>query len=271
MQSGSRKDKNVMRYSIRLSYNGLSLNGWQRQDNAPSVQEELSKALSTLLGSSTDVTGAGRTDARVNAVNYIAHFDTPDTVPIDATRLVYKINAILPKNIVINRIYRVRDDAHARFDAVSRTYRYYIHRGKDPFAWQFSWMCKFPLDMEAMNKGAGYLTGRKDFSCFEKAGGSSGSSICDVTHAIWSPYTPSPVAVPDTEYMVFTITANRFLRNMVRAVVGSLVEIGRGKRQPEWILDILLSGDRSSAGQSVPGHALFLSDIGYPDSITDFQ
>ncbi len=261
-----------MRFFASISYNGTGFSGWQSQLNAIGIQDEVQRALSTVLGKKTSVTGAGRTDAEVNASMFTAHFDSDDThILKEHDRIVYKINAILPKNIVINRIYRVRDDAHARFDAVSRTYRYYIHRGKDPFAWQFSWMCKFPLDMEAMNKGAGYLTGRKDFSCFEKAGGSSGSSICDVTHALWSPYTPSPVAVPDTEYMVFTITANRFLRNMVRAVVGSLVEIGRGKRQPEWILDILLSGDRSSAGQSVPGHALFLSDIGYPDSITDFQ
>ena len=268
MQSGSRKDKNVMRYSIRLSYNGLSLNGWQRQDNAPSVQEELSKALSTLLGSSTDVTGAGRTDARVNAVNYIAHFDTPNTVPIDATRLVYKINAILPKNIAVHEILPSPDGFHARFSAISREYHYFIHLGKDPFMESFSYRCRCPIDMERMNSAARHLLGTHDFSCFEKKGSDNRTSVCTVYEAIWETYVPAHVTVMgfpchSGDYMVFRIRADRFLRNMVRAIVGSLVDVGRGKREPEWIAELMTSGSRGDAGGSVPGHAFFLSEVRY--------
>lgn len=260
-----------MRFFASISYNGTGFSGWQSQLNAPSIQDEFQKALSTVLGEKTDVIGAGRTDAGVNATCFVAHFDSDDSAIIkEHDRTVYKINAILPKNIVLHSLYRVRDGAHARFDATSRTYRYFLHGRKDPFAGHFSWFCKFPLDMDAMNTGAGYLLGRKDFSCFEKTGSAVTSPICEVTEAFWSRYTPSQVALPGTEYLVFTITANRFLRNMVRAIVGSLVEIGRGRQAPEWIRQVLESRDRSAAGQSVPGHALFLTGIGYPDDITDF-
>ena len=168
---------------------------------------------------------------------------------------------------MLRDIVRVRDDAHARFDADSRTYRYYIHGRKDPFVQDFSWYCKYPLDVEAMNRGAELLLGRHDFSCFEKTGSAATSPLCEVTAAWWSSWIPAIAPMPGMDYLVFTVTANRFLRNMVRAIVGTLVEVGRGRHEPEWVLDVLASRDRCRAGQSVPGHALFLTQVHYPDDI----
>ncbi len=255
-----------MRYRLRISYDGAPLSGWQCQNNAPSVQEEVSKALSVLFSSEIQVTGAGRTDAGVNAVNYIAHFDAPSDKPFDTGRIEYKLNAILPKNIVIHELSPVADYFHARFSAISRRYHYFIHFHKDPFADRFSWRSIHPLDLERMNLGAQFLIGTHDFSCFEKVGGNNKTSICTVRTARWSIYRPTHVSVmgyPCTEgdYIVFEIEADRFLRNMVRAVVGSLVEVGRGKKDPEWIRELIEKGTRSDAGTSVPGNALFLSEV----------
>ena len=254
---------------IRLSYNGLTLSGWQRQNNAPSVQQELSHAVSVLLGSETEVTGAGRTDARVNAVNYIAHFDTTGPVPFDATGLIYKINAILPKNITVHEILPCPDDFHARFSAISREYHYFIHLREDPFMESFSYRCRYPLDMERMNSAAAHLLGRHDFRCFEKTGSSNRTSICTVLEARWETYTPPHVSIlgyPSApgDCIFFRIRADRFLRNMVRAIVGSLVDVGRGRHDPEWIAALIQSGTRSDAGESVPGNALFLNRVEYP-------
>ena len=259
-----------MRFFASISYNGSGLSGWQIQDNAPSVQDEVQKAMSAALGEKITVVGAGRTDAGVHASDFTAHFDSDCRQLLeDPAHLVYKINAILPKNIVVHGIVRVRDDAHARFDADSRTYRYYIHGRKDPFVKDFSWYCRFPLDAEAMNRGAELLLGRHDFSCFEKTGSAASSPVCEVTAAVWSRWTPVTAPMQGTEagYLVFTVTANRFLRNMVRAIVGTLVEVGRGRREPEWVLDVLASRDRCRAGQSVPGHALFLTEVHYPENV----
>ena len=257
-----------MRYMIRLSYNGLTLSGWQRQNNAPSVQQELSHAISVLLGNETDVTGAGRTDARVNAVNYIAHFDTSGPIPFDATSLIYKINAILPKNITVHEILPCPDDFHARFSAISREYHYFIHLREDPFMESFSYRCRYPLDMERMNSAAAHLLGRHDFRCFEKTGSSNRTSICTVLEARWETYTPPHVSIlgypsAPEDCIFFRIRADRFLRNMVRAIVGSLVDVGRGRHDPEWIAALIQSGTRSDAGESVPGHALFLNRVEY--------
>ena len=253
---------------IRLSYNGLTLSGWQRQNNAPSVQQELSHAISVLLGNETDVTGAGRTDARVNAVNYIAHFDTSGPIPFDATSLIYKINAILPKNITVHEILPCPDDFHARFSAISREYHYFIHLREDPFMESFSYRCRYPLDMERMNSAAAHLLGRHDFRCFEKTGSSNRTSICTVLEARWETYTPPHASIlgyPSApgDCIFFRIRADRFLRNMVRAIVGSLVDVGRGRHDPEWIAALIQSGTRSDAGESVPGHALFLNRVEY--------
>lgn len=262
-----------MRYFISISYRGVNYCGWQIQDNAPSVESEVEMALSILLGHPTDVTGAGRTDTRVNAKNFIAHFDSENPILInEPEKLIYKINAILPSDICVTGIFPVADDAHARFDALSRTYKYFVHRVKDPFCIDFSYFYKFPLDISAMNRGAEYLIGEKDFSCFEKLGGGNSTSICRVTQAQWKTFAPElgnydkadPESLDKGEYLVFTITANRFLRNMVRAIVGSLLEVGRGRKDPQWIEQLLLTKDRCSAGQSVPGHALILCDIKYP-------
>ena len=257
-----------MRYSIRLSYDGSAFCGWQIQNNAVSVQGTIESALSTLLGQAIQITGAGRTDTSVNAINYIAHFEIPAGMPFEPEQLRYKLNAMLPRQIVIHEICEVSDDFHARFDAQSREYCYFVHFVKDPFSEKFSYRMRYPLDINAMNEAAAYLIGEHDFSCFEKVGGNNTTSICTITQAGWSTYRPNHVdlmGAPYTEgdYIVFRIRANRFLRNMVRAIVGSLIEVGRGKKQPSWIQELISSGSRSDAGQSVPGNALFFCGAEY--------
>ena len=257
-----------MRYIIRLSYDGSAFCGWQIQNNAVTVQGELEKALKTFLGIPVQVTGAGRTDTDVNAINYIAHFDLPDEVRVDAAQLCYKLNAITGREIEVHEVRECREDFHSRFDAVSREYHYFIHFRKDPFCEKFSYRMRYPLDMDKMNEAASYLLGEHDFSCFEKTGGNNATSICTITHASWKSYRPAHsemMGYPYNEgdYIVFTIRANRFLRNMVRAIVGSLVEVGRDKREPAWIADLIVSGSRSDAGSSVPGKALFFSGAQY--------
>lgn len=260
-----------MRYRIRLSYNGSAFSGWQIQPNAPSVQECLQRALKTLLNESITITGAGRTDTKVNAINYIAHFDAESSHDIDMDFLRYKLNAILPAEIAVHEVSVVRDDFHSRFDATSREYKYFIHRKKDPFMSDRSYLFTLPLDLEAMNRGAALLLGEHDFSCFEKVGGNNKTSVCNITDARWETWTPDHVRMMgypciDGDYIVFTVRADRFLRNMVRAIVGSMIEIGRGKRSPEWIGELVDHGTRSDAGQSVPGHALFLTECAYPEN-----
>ena len=257
-----------MRYIINLSYDGSAFCGWQVQNNARTVQGELEKALKTLLRSDVPVTGAGRTDSGVNASGYVAHFDFEDSLPIETGQLAYKLNAILPDEIIINEIAPADSEFHARFSAKVREYHYFIHKKRDPFCEKFSWRCRYPLDVEKMNRAAALLLGEHDFSCFEKTGGNNATSICTVYEAVWEEYKPMQVSVLGTpcdkgDYIVFRIRANRFLRNMVRAIVGSLVEIGRGKQEPEWILTLLENGDRCEAGESVPGNALFLSKVEY--------
>ena len=237
-----------------MSYNGSAFSGWQSQPNAPSVQAELERALSIAFHEKVEVVGAGRTDAGVNARGYFASFDISSDMVVDADSVCSKINAILPKGIVVSGLYSVPPQAHARFDAVSRTYKYYLHTAKDPFA-SLSYFYTFPLDVEAMNKAAKRLIGTRDFSCFEKTGADNATSICTVTEAGWERI--------DDSHLVFTISANRFLRNMVRAVVGTLLDIGRGRHGVEWIDEVLASGDRCRAGQSVPGEALFLEEVEY--------
>ena len=257
-----------MRHKIRLSYDGNAFCGWQIQNNAKTVQGSLESALSTLLGQTISVTGAGRTDTEVNAINYIAHFDIPDKVSMNAEQLCYKLNAILPKEIAVHEVEACGEEFHARFDARSREYCYFIHFRKDPFCEKFSYRMRYPLDIRKMNQAAAYLLGEHDFSCFEKTGGNNATSICTITEASWSAYRPTHVNMMgypyrEGDYIVFRIKANRFLRNMVRAIVGSLVEVGRGKRSPEWIADLIANGSRSDAGSSVPGKALFFSGATY--------
>ena len=257
-----------MRYKIRLSYDGSAFCGWQIQNNARTLQGELEKALSTLLGSPVQVTGAGRTDSDVNAIGYIAHFDVPDEVSVEAAHLCYKLNAMLPREMAVHEVSVASEDFHARFDARMREYHYFIHFRKDPFCEKYSYRMRYPLDIEKMNEAAGHLLGEHDFSCFEKVGGNNVTSICTVTEAVWSTYRPMHADMmgfpcEEGDYIVFRIRANRFLRNMVRAVVGSLIEVGRGKKEPSWIAQLIESGNRSDAGSSVPGNALFFTGAEY--------
>ena len=282
-----------MRYFIKLSYDGADFCGWQFQPNAVTVQECLERTLSTLLKEPVQVVGAGRTDSKVNAIAYMAHFDY-DKV-IDTPSFGYKLNAILPRGIVVHSVRAVDGDLHARFNASRREYTYFLHRTKDPFIEARSYFCPWDLDVAAMNEAAALLLGTHDFRCFEKAGSDNRTSICTVSEAFWAPYTPDHVAVmgfapaanpavPDPVYLYFRIAADRFLRNMVRATVGSLVEVGRGRRTVEDFASLILPEDfasespdapgrlrtaadgtpfRSLAGESVPGHALFLSHVDY--------
>jgi tRNA pseudouridine38-40 synthase len=257
-----------MRYIIRLSYDGSAFCGWQIQNNAITVQGLLQDALEKLAGVPVPVTGAGRTDTDVNAINYIAHFDLPDFVRIEAEHLCYKLNAMLPKTISIHDIGFAVDEFHARFDAQEREYKYFIHFTKDPFAEKFSYRMRHRLNINQMNEAAEFILGEHDFSCFEKVGGNNTTSICTVKHARWETYRPQHsemLGYPyhEGDYLVFTVRANRFLRNMVRAMVGSLIEVGRGKQEPSWIGSLIESGSRSDAGMSVPGKALFFCGASY--------
>lgn len=256
-----------MRYKITLSYDGSKFCGWQIQNDAITVQECLQNALSTLLKEDTAVTGAGRTDSKVNAIGYVAHFETAAR-DLDAVDFGYKINAILPHGIVVHSIVPAAPDFHARFDARMREYKYFIHRRKDPFRNSYSYLYTFKIDVGKMNEAAALLLGEHDFSCFEKVGSDNKTSICKVSYARWEPYTPEHATLmgypaEEGDYLVFTIRADRFLRNMVRAVVGSLLEIGRGRHDIAWMEGLLEGGTRSDAGESVPGHALFLTKVEY--------
>ena len=256
-----------MRYKITLSYDGSKFCGWQIQNDAITVQECLQNALSTLLKEETAVTGAGRTDSKVNAIGYVAHFETA-VRDLDAGDFGYKINAILPRGIVVHSIVPADAEFHARFDARLREYKYFIHRRKDPFKTGYSYLYTFKIDIDRMNEAAALLLGEHDFSCFEKVGSDNKTSICKVSYARWEPYVPEHVSLMgypagEEDYLVFTIRADRFLRNMVRAVVGSLLEIGRGRHDIAWMQGLLARGTRSDAGESVPGHALFLTKVEY--------
>ena len=247
------------RYFMRLAYNGTPFHGWQRQPNAVSVQEELERALSMVLRQPVAVTGAGRTDTGVNARCMWAHFDTAEEIA-DVKRLVCSLNSIVGRDIAVYSVVRVADDAHARFDATSRTYKYFIGKRKSPFDYHFSWTPPYALNVEAMNEAASRLFDYSDFTSFSKLHTDAKTNICRIDHARWE---------DEGERLVFTITADRFLRNMVRAIVGSTLEVGRGKRSPEWIAELIKSGVRSDAGQSVPGYALFLSSVEYDFSKGD--
>lgn len=266
-----------MRYTIKLSYDGSAFNGWQVQPNAPSVQETIEKAISTLTGTQVGITGAGRTDSGVNAIGYTAHFDCPEERIPSAEQLGYKLNAILPGSIVVHEVKSVSESFHARFGATRREYAYFLHRKKDPFAEKFSLRCSFDLDVDAMNLAAQAMLGRHDFSSFEKVGADNKTSICTVFEAKWECYTPQHVSLmgfpaQEGDYLVFRISADRFLRNMVRATVGTLLEVGRGKRSVDDFCSLIFpeggataekGAARCRAGESVSGKALFLCGVKY--------
>ncbi len=242
-----------MRYFIDLSFDGTNYHGWQIQPNGMSVQERLQQALSTLLRTPTEVTGAGRTDAGVHARQMIAHFDVEQA--IDGCQLAYKLNRILPRDISVQSVYEVTDDMHARFSARWRTYHYYIHTRKDPYLRHYSCEMHYTLDFDAMNRAASLLLEYDDFASFCKTHTDVKTTLCRVTRAEW-------VRTSDHEWY-FVITANRFLRNMVRAVTGTLIDVGRGRITLDQFRRIIESHNRTDAGESMPPQALFLEKIEY--------
>lgn len=251
-----------MRYFLRLAYNGHPFHGWQSQPNAISVQQRVEESLSTLLRAHVPVVGAGRTDTGVNAREMYAHFDTDTTIP-DKGRFLLSLNRLAGRDIAFLDLIKVRDEAHARFDATERTYKYFVSFSKTPFLYPFSWQSPGMLDVEAMNAAADILLHTEDFTSFAKLHSDAKTNICDVRRAEWSKWYPED-SLLDTPGIVFTISADRFLRNMVRAIVGTLVEVGRGKLSIDGFKEIVERRDRCSAGTSMPGEALFLWKICYP-------
>lgn len=248
-----------MRYFLTLSYKGTRYSGWQVQPGARTVQGTLNDALATLLRSASEVVGAGRTDSGVHALKYTAHFDAPQAIA-DPEAFCYHLNAILPPDVAVHDVIRVRDDAHARFDALSREYEYRIMPCKDPFTRESAWQYYVPLDVEKMNEAAACLLRYADFTTFAKLHASSRTNICRVEEACWRQQ--------DGMYL-FTIRADRFLRNMVRAIVGTLVGVGRGKITPQRFEEIVAARDLSLAGSSAPAQGLFFLGATYPAAIFD--
>ena len=244
-----------MRYFMRLAYCGANYHGWQVQPHDCSVQQTLEQALAMVLRAPTPVTGAGRTDTGVNAAMMIAHFDTAAPIA-DCRKLAHSLNGILPRDIAVYSIFPVASDAHARFDATSRTYKYFAHTCKSPFLHDRSWRCRPDLDFELMNEAAARLMDYTDFTSFSKLHTDVATNNCRVTHAQWT-------LEPDGQW-VFTITADRFLRNIVRAIVGTLTLVGYHKIGVDEFCRIIESRDRCKAGTSMPGHALYLWRITYP-------
>lgn len=249
----------MSRYFLHLAYNGKNFHGWQIQNNAITVQQELNEVLSLFFKTKIELTGAGRTDTGVHAKDFYAHFDLPTNLnKEDIPNIVHKLNGFLKQDIAIYDIIRVKDEAHARFDAVSRTYHYYIGIKKDVFNFEYSYFIYGNLDVTAMNEAAKILFDYTDFSCFSKSNTQTKTNNCRITSAFWEECDNS---------LVFTITADRFLRNMVRAIVGTLLEIGFHKINIEDFKRIIDNKNRSDAGYSVPAKALFLTKIVYPESV----
>ncbi|MGM5469801.1 tRNA pseudouridine(38-40) synthase TruA [Flavobacteriaceae bacterium LMO-SS05] len=245
-----------MRYFIELSYNGKHYHGWQNQPNAISVQQVLEDTLSVLLQTNIEVVGAGRTDAGVHASQMFAHFDLEQE--IDIPNLIYKLNSFLPNDIAVHDIFKVKASAHARFDATSRTYHYKISVSKNVFTSDFTYRLQMPLDLKKMNEACKILLQFKDFQSFSKSHTDVKTFVCNIKKAKW---------VEGHNELIFIITADRFLRNMVRAIVGTLINIGLGKIEIEDLITIIKSKNRSEAGYSVPAHGLYLTHITYPDSL----
>lgn len=249
----------MARYFIYLSYNGKNYNGWQVQPNGDSIQQQMEEALATILRRPTPIVGAGRTDAGVHARQMIAHIDLEE-VTTDLPTLVYKLNQLLPKDIAVQQIVPVAADAHARFDATARTYKYIVSLSKDPFMVDFAYRLLFTPDFNAMNQACEVLFEYTDFTSFSKLHTDTKTNNCRIMHAQWQ---------RENGEWVFTITADRFLRNMVRAIVGTLLDVGRGKMDVEEFRRVIEAMDRCKAGSSVPGHALYLFDVEYPKEIFD--
>jgi tRNA pseudouridine38-40 synthase len=246
-----------MRYFIFLSYRGTSYHGWQIQPNSVTVQQILDKALSTILSENITTTGAGRTDTGVHAMFFCAHFDSAID-PDGNKNFIYRLNSFLPKDIAVTSIRRVKEDANARFSALSRTYKYFITREKDPFHDDKSWHIYGDLNIAAMNEAAALLLKHSDFTSFARLHTNVRTNICKIYYAGWE---------EDRNLLIFTIKADRFLRNMVRSIVGTVIEIGSGKMEIDKFEEIINARDRRKAGKSAPAKGLFLTEIEYPPEI----
>ena len=241
------------RYFLELSFKGTNYSGWQIQQNANSVQAVINNALTVLCGKETECTGCGRTDTGVHAKQFFAHFDAYELN--DPDQFLYQLNAILPVDVAIHKLHKMHEEAHARFDAIARTYQYFIHHEKNPFVNEYSWYRSFELDLEKMNEACKLLYSYNDFSCFSKSRHQQKTNVCNIEHALWT---------KNEDQLLFTITANRFLRGMVRAVVGTMMQIGTNQISVDEFEKVLQSKDRREAGASVPAHGLFLTRIVYP-------
>ena len=245
-----------MRYFLQLSYNGAGYCGWQVQPNGISVQQVLNEALQTLLGASAVCTGSGRTDTGVHARMQVAHFDAD--LHLAHEELLYKLNSILPKDIAVQSLKPVKNEAHARYDAMCRSYEYHIHRQKDPFREGFSYYFKPEVDTDAMNAAASLLLEWKDFQSFSKVKTDVKHYDCEVFEAVWK---------NQNDTLVFYVSANRFLRGMVRAMVGTLLQVGIKKLSIDGLRQILEKRDRRAAARNVPPEGLYLTKINYPEEI----
>ena len=245
-----------MRYFIELSYNGTHYHGWQIQPDALSVQEVVERTLSTFFRSQIKVVGAGRTDTGVHAKQLFVHLDLDEIPDIPAT--IFKLNSFLPKDISIQQIRAVTHKAHARFDATERAYEYHISLVKDPFLQGLAYHIYQPPDIDLMNKAAAVLLQYNDFQCFSRSKTDVKTYFCSITKAVWERKDNS---------LRFTITADRFLRNMVRAIVGTLLDVGHGKTSIDELHQIIKGKDRSAAGASAPAHGLYLTEVAYPETI----
>lgn len=248
----------MQRYFIQLSYDGTAYHGWQIQPNGITVQETVEKALSVVARETVAVTGAGRTDAGVHASFYVVHFDT-ENQNLDNEKIIHNLNSLLPYDIAIQRVFKVHPEAHARFDALNRTYKYYLIKSKDPFLRQYAAKESRIPDLVKMNEAACKLLDYEDFTSFSKLGTDVKTNNCKVDLAEWT---------DEGNKSVFTIRADRFLRNMVRAIVGTLLEVGFGKISIEEFCRIIEAKDRCAAGASVPAKGLFLTGIGYPEQLS---
>lgn len=248
------------RYFIELSYDGTRYHGWQVQPNAITVQEVLDKALTTVLRAPIETVGCGRTDTGVHATEFFAHFapQPPEGRAFDQLKLnnlVRGLNAVLPSDIAIKKVFEVDDELHARFSATLRSYQYHIHFNKDPFKYNYSWLLRDEPDIELMNAAAKIIMEYTDFSCFSKSNTQVKTNNCKISRAEW---------VRVDGGIVFHISADRFLRNMVRAIVGTMLMVGRKEIEPEGVRDIINSKDRGNAGTSVPACGLYLTEVKYP-------
>ena len=248
----------MTRYFIFISYKGTSYHGWQVQPNSVTVQKIIDESLTLILGETVKTTGAGRTDTGVHALIFCAHFDSVSAVLDQDKNLVFRLNRLLPRDISVSEIRRVLPDANARFSAVSRTYKYFISRRKDPFMQDSSWNIHGNIDIALMNKASRLLLNHSDFTSFSRLHSGNKTNMCRIFYAGWE---------ESENRLIFTIRADRFLRNMVRAIVGTMIILGTGKISLKEFEDVILARDRSRAGTSAPAKGLFLTDIEYPEAI----